>query len=360
MPIRVKLNKPTELPAFFGRIVVTKEKGCFIHSDEVGDIAISSSESTEPGTLFVNAEEFQRDDVVQINPLRNEVYILYRRGSNSNGLYVTDRCNSRCIMCPQPPKEEDTVPLQDLFLQIKYWPDDVDEICITGGEPTLLGTDLIRLLHTIAQKNSSCKCHILTNGRLCKDPNFVRQLCAPGLELTFGIPIYGSTADLHDFIVQAPGAFDESLQGIYHLAEAGFGIEIRIVLHKQTIPELHRIADFIYNKMPYVFHVAFMGLEQMGYVKKNWALLESYPQDYQRELYDAVRFLHLRGIPCSLYNLPICLTAPGLRGFLRKSISDYKVDYADECVNCTRKSDCAGLFHYQRKRMNVIPFRNNA
>jgi hypothetical protein len=60
---------------------------------------------------------------------------------------------------------------------------------------------------------------------------------------------------------------------LYNAEQAGLTLEIRVVLHKQSIPRLRQLANFIYRNFPFTAHVALMGLENMGYVKKNWDLL---------------------------------------------------------------------------------------
>ena len=48
--------------------------------------------------------EFSEGDVVLIS--RNgEIIFLYEINSLHNAIFATERCNHRCIMCPQPPVE---------------------------------------------------------------------------------------------------------------------------------------------------------------------------------------------------------------------------------------------------------------
>lgn len=357
MPFRVNAKNCSGLPSFIGRI----EKGgdvAKVLSEEIGEVILVSEDNhVFEKVIFVDLDDLLDGDVVRFNAKQQEFVVLYRHGSNSNSLFVTDLCNSKCLMCPQPPKERDSIVFDELLQQVRLLPERISELGITGGEPTLLGTKLIILLQELSKKSPECHCHILSNVRLLKNANFVRKIAEVNLKnLTFGVPLYAATSPEHDFIVQAPGAFDETVQAIYNLASVGYGIEIRVVLHRLTVPELKRLADFIYNKFPFVMHVAFMGMEEMGYVKKHREILYISPGEYQSQLFEAVRFLFVRGIPCSIYNLPLCLTAPGLRCFLRASISDFKVDYSEVCQLCARKLECPGLFHYQSKRTEVIPF----
>ncbi len=338
----VALMNPTSLNAvdeslvIFGPDVQSQYSAQFVKLENIGD-------------------DVCLDDVLFVDPKSRKVSVLYRRGSNSNTIFVTSRCDSRCLMCPQPPKEED-VSLELLYSQIEALPSGVEELCITGGEPTLLGKELVRLLSYIAEKQPACHVHILSNAHLCKSYSFAKAIANCGLKkLSFGVPLYSADPDMHDFIVQRKQAFDDAIEGIYNLAQCGVGIEIRIVLHKLTYKELNLLAELIYSRMPYVYHVAFMAMEHMGYVKKHWDILWISPKQYENELYEAVRYLYRRGICCSIYNLPFCLAPKSLWRFLRHSISDYKVDYAKECSKCDKKDECGGLFHYQVGSMPVTP-----
>lgn len=351
--VQQKLDEATTFPQ--ERICVISKNGKIVEKAGLTILREPPKFSTTKQWVVVpDPDQLKNDDVVLVQPHHKRLWVIFRRGSNSNSLFVTSACNSNCLMCPQPPKEKDDVSYSSLLQQIQCLPDSVEEICVTGGEPTILGTKFIEILKTVKNKNPACSVHVLSNARLCKDKTFVNQMKSVGLEsLTFGIPLYSSIPECHDYIVQSKGAFDETIEGIYNLAGAGIGVEIRIVLHKQTIKGLGLLADYIYNKIPYVRHVAFMAMEHMGYVKRNWDLLWVHPLDYKEQLLAAVRFLYIRGVNVSIYNLPYCLCDKRMWGFLRQSISDYKVDFNEECEKCALKGKCCGLFHYQREVMEV-------
>ena len=59
--------------------------------------------------------------------------------SNSNVLFVTAQCSNRCIMCCQPPQTENDLDFcfrRNVRL-IESAPKDIEEVCVTGGEPTI-------------------------------------------------------------------------------------------------------------------------------------------------------------------------------------------------------------------------------
>ena len=52
-------------------------------------------------------EQIAEGDVIRAVEGSGFIRVLYRRGANSNSLFATERCNSYCLMCSQPPKLAD-------------------------------------------------------------------------------------------------------------------------------------------------------------------------------------------------------------------------------------------------------------
>jgi His-Xaa-Ser system radical SAM maturase HxsC len=229
-------------------------------------------------------------------------------------------------MCSQPPKKVDEEGIVEEHLrQIDLIPNVPERFGITGGEPTLLGDGLIKILARLKERFPETHLTMLSNGRMYSYEDLVQKIAAVGNPyFTTAIPLYASTAAEHDYVVQAKGAFDQTINGLYNAARYGLRIEIRVVLHKQTIPGLLDLMDYIYRNLSFVDHVALMGLENMGYVKKNWDLLWIDPMDYADTLERAVKFMWYRKIRVSVYNLPLCVVPKSIWSFARQSISDYK------------------------------------
>jgi MoaA/NifB/PqqE/SkfB family radical SAM enzyme len=128
--------------------------------------------------------------------------------------------------------------------------------------------------------------HILSNGRLFADPNFVKRYAdIQHLDRMIGIPIYSDVSPIHDYVVQSDGAFDETIRGVLNLKRYGQKVEIRIVVHQQTYARLPQLAEFLTRNLTFVDHVAFMGLEITGFTRANLDSLWIDPVDYQPELY---------------------------------------------------------------------------
>lgn len=303
-----------------------------------------------PATLQVGPRRdplvVQPGDVVRLRPGSTMVSVLYRRGADANTLFATERCNSYCLMCSQPPRDDDdSWRVDELVRLISLVDRDERQLGITGGEPTLLGAGLERLLATCRQYLPDTHVPVLTNGRTVRDRAFAERLHAAHPEgTTWCVPLYADIAETHDQVVVADGAFVETLQGLYELGRLGARVEIRVVLHKLTIPRLPQLAAFIYRRLPFVSHVAFMGLEPMGFAKRNRDQLWIDPIDYLDELSSAVFHLANRGMSASIYNLPLCVLPRTLWPFARQSISGWKNIYTDDCEGCAVRPHCAGFF----------------
>jgi len=285
-------------------------------------------------------------DVVRLRQNGSMVSVLWRRGARANSLFATERCNSLCLMCSQPPRDEDdSWRVRELLETIDLVDPEAQQLGVTGGEPTLLGDGLSALLRRCGEKLPDTQLHVLTNGRNFQDGAAAADWIAAGGErTTWAVPLYADVPHLHDDVVGAPGAFDETLDGLHELARHGARVEIRVVLHALTIPRLPKLAEFIYRRLPFVEHVALMGLEPMGLAKGNRERLWIDPVDYGAPLQAAAYHLANRGMTVSVYNLPLCALPRAIWPFARQSISEWKNRYPDECEPCVVKDHCAGFF----------------
>ena len=280
---------------------------------------------------YSNLDFLQDGYIVAVNTCTARARVLYRPESLHNTLFASDRCNSNCIMCSQPPQDIDNSGVAAEHLRII----DLIEappkhVGITGGEPTLLKDGLVQVIARLNQRFPETGVLMLSNGRMYAYEDFVVKLAAVHhLDFLTSIPLYADNAANHDYVVQAKGAFDQTIQGFYNAAKHGLAVEVRIVLHKQTIPGLLPLMEFIYHSLPFVCHVALMGLEIMGYVKKNWDLLWIDPVDYASEIEAAITYLFNRRVAVSIYNLPLCVLPKSLWSFARQSISDFKNIYLE-------------------------------
>ncbi len=288
----------------------------------------------------------QIGDILRLDLNGGYVHLVYRKASPHNSLFVTERCNSRCLMCSQPPRAvEDQYLAEEILEFIPLMSPDTVEIGITGGEPTLAGGALIDILRSLKRHLPATAVHLLSNGRLCRDPQWARAFTSvQHPDFMIGIPLYADAPWLHDEIVQAHGAFEETLKGLYQLGHQQIRIEIRMVVHQRSLPRLRQTAALIANHLPFVEQVAIMGLELMGFARSNLSSLWVEPSECGEVLYDVVLELQARGIRPLLFNYPLCLLPERLHPYAVQSISDWKNVYLPECEPCVLRGVCSGFF----------------
>jgi len=228
---------------------------------------------------------------------------------------------------------------------IRLMAKDTSELTITGGEPTLIGDDLMRIIVACKQHLPDTSLHLLSNGRLFSYLSLCRELGRiQHADLMVGIPLYSDLAGVHDFVVQARGAFDQTVRGIMNLARYEVPVEIRVVLHRQTIPRLPQLARFLARNLPFVSQVALMGLEMTGFTRANLDALWIDPADYKEELAAAVEELSNGGLKVLIYNHQLCTLPRELWPYAVKSISDWKNEYEPDCELCRVRNQCGGFF----------------
>jgi His-Xaa-Ser system radical SAM maturase HxsC len=308
--------------------------------------AAQSSSCDAPAVFEVNGLDYLADgDIVAVDPT-GFVRTLYRRASRHNFILATEQCNSYCLMCSQPPRQvDDFSRLADHFRVIDLIDPATETLGITGGEPTLYGDRFLDLVAYCKQRLPNTALHVLTNGRLFFYRRFAERLSRIGHpDLVLGIPLYSDVDFEHDFVVQARGAFEETVTGFLNLDRYDLNVEIRVVLHRQTVRRLPKLAEMIASNFPFAFHVALMGLEPFGFVHQNLDLLWVDAAEYRNELREAVDILDTAGLPVSIYNHQLCTVDRDLWRFARKSISDWKNVYLEECSGCAVRDDCGGFF----------------
>jgi His-Xaa-Ser system radical SAM maturase HxsC len=297
-----------------------------------------------PTIHSVGGEHLDDGDVVSLDT-RGYVRTLYRRASPHNSIFMTDQCNSYCIMCSQPPKRvDDSWRVSANLRLVRLMDPETREIGITGGEPTILGDGLVEVLRACKQHVPNAAVHILSNGRLCDDRLCARLAAVDHPDLMIGVPIYSDLDYEHDFVVQAKGGFDEAMRGLQNLGRHGIAVEVRVVIHRETYRRLPRLAEFIYRNLTFASHVALMGLEMKGFAISNIDSVWIDPFEYRNELTEATMFLASRGMSVSIYNHQLCTVPAAVWRFCRRSISDWKNDYLPACDSCAVRTECGGFF----------------
>lgn len=282
-------------------------------------------------------------DVVMINDGR--AHFLWEVGGRNNGLLLTEACNCRCLMCPQPPQAFDAKQPQVALDVLSLSPEGFEgEVCLSGGEPTLCGDKLFELLSHCRRRHPKAGIIMLTNGKRFSEFAFAKRFAELGIPLTVAVSLHADADTLHDRIVGAEGSFRMTQQGLYNLARLGQCIEIRVVVSRLNHDRLLTIAKHIYRNYTFAAHVTFMGLEVTGHAAQNYDSVWVDPVKYGDSLEAALHELHRAGMNVSAYNHPLCVLPKPAWPFARRSISDWKNVYAPACGRCRVREQCCGIF----------------
>ena len=286
-------------------------------------------------------------DVIEVRE-DGTIIRLYQDNSTDNIVFITERCNSNCIMCPSPTsfrRKGFHVPVKLLLAMIEHIPSDAVHLTITGGEPFLIGKDIFSVFAKLKEHCDNTEILILTNGRALAVKSYQDNLLQTIPDNTmFGIPIHASSAKMHDMITQVPGSFQQTIAGLDFLLCNGMCVEIRIVVSRINVYDLPSLATMIAERFPSVAHVSIMAMEMTGSAHENrkevWI---PYRESFQY-VSTAVEILVTAGINTRLYNYPLCTVEPKYWPLCKKSISPEKIRYSNVCEDCKIRSSCGGVF----------------
>lgn len=153
-------------------------------------------------------------------------------------------CNNHCLFCVQGDKRklyklrDKNEITQDLVRAKK----NCESIVFSGGEPTL-HPDFLYLVN-IAKNISFQTIQVQTNGRMFSYRRFCRDTINAGAN-QFAPALHGHTDSLHDFLTQAPGSFNQTLQGIKNLRSLGQEVIVNTVITSHNYKYLPHITKLL-------------------------------------------------------------------------------------------------------------------
>ena len=314
-----------------------------------GVISTSLMDNVRLPSVSEISEHFYNDlhdgDVIMVQQ-DGSVLVVWDVESTQNSLLLSEACDCKCLMCPQPPKKHD--PNQHILcnqLLDTLGVDEVSALCLTGGEPTLNKENFLQILSKIKSKFNQSNITVLTNAKGFTDFEYAKKCVIEGpRNILYCVSLHADNDRDHDRIVGASGSFQKTVKGITNLAKLRTPIEIRFVINKINVLRMKSFSSFVYRNFPFVSHVAFMGMEIMGLAEENMDDIWIDPYEYGEEITNVAFDLARKGIPVSIYNVPLCLLPEKGWKFSRQSISAWKNNYLPQCDNCSVKGKCCGIF----------------
>jgi len=290
---------------------------------------------------------------------------LYDRTPKDSETWIVQHvgyaCNSDCSFCIVRHKMDRGAPsTEDLINDMSLIPQGAERHYFTGGEPTL--RDDLPTLIGYARKKAK-EVWLQTNGRRFSDKDYAKCL---GKEIDGAIVSFHAADEKHSkTITRRDGAFQETVEGIHNLLEAGARVETNTVVTKYNIERIADITNFIEHEFD-------------GGVKVRLAYAAFNPENATHHFVSLLEagnaienVIRNRREPIEVENVPLCVI--DLRHYNSNFIDGHRIrvlvngkllpikdqrKYTKTCESCASSKACQGLhIHYDR---NVWPERGEA
>ena len=180
-------------------------------------------------------------------------------------LEITTQCPHRCRHCFLGTRlNHGYAPLSVIHLALEQLPTwEVDEVVISGGEPTM-HRDFLDILDE--SRYVARRVRVLTNG-WTQRPEVIRALARP--DVSVEIPLFGMAAD-HDWMTRTPGSFHRIRMSLDRYRAAGVNLTLTTTLTRRTraaLPALQELAEQL--QIP----LAPSALSHQGTAREHWDTL---------------------------------------------------------------------------------------
>jgi MoaA/NifB/PqqE/SkfB family radical SAM enzyme len=153
-------------------------------------------------------------------------------------------CNNRCLFCLDMDTPRNVyLAEEDVKAELLRGRRELDawKVILSGGEASVhpLFPEFIRYAHEVGYG----RVQTVTNGMFYGDRAFFERVMAAGLnEITFSL--HGHTPELHDHLVQTPGAFKRLVKGLIRALRDGRPIvNVDVVINKQNVGYIDKIVE---------------------------------------------------------------------------------------------------------------------
>jgi radical SAM protein with 4Fe4S-binding SPASM domain len=177
-------------------------------------------------------------DLERIDPFSMPLMAPYRMD-----LALTYRCNNDCPHCyvARPPNHPEMSTAGWKAAINKVWEVGIPHVCFTGGEATLHPALAELVAHA---QDTGLVTGLLTNGRRLSDAAYVQELIAAGLDHV-QITLESHDEAVHDTMVAAAGAWQETVAGIRNTVAAGLYTTTNTTLTRENVPIIEETVAFI-------------------------------------------------------------------------------------------------------------------
>ena len=231
-------------------------------------------------------------------------------------LQLTRECNNECVFCSNPQFEKEFSLEEATKKIIELKKEGVNEIFLTGGEPTLVNF-LSELIDYIIKQGINPK--LITNGVKLSDKEFVKKLYNAGLR-EINISIHSHDEEIADKLSQKKGHFKKTLSGIRNAIDFGMDVQINSTINSLNCKYLEDYVRFFIENFSGINHFIFNNLDPGnadGILKSragenSWIVPKFV--DFELEIQKMVKILKKHNKTFRIENIPLCYM-PGFEEF---------------------------------------------
>lgn len=179
-------------------------------------------------------------------------------------------CNNFCKFCVQGDKRDRFAdkPLEKIKAELaEGLLTGAKAVVLTGGEP-LLHKNILEIISS-ARSLGYNHVQLQTNGRLFCYMDFCKAVLKAGAT-EFSPALHGSTAEIHDFLTDAPGSYAQTVKGIMNLRSLGCSVVTNSVITSRNMKDLPALARLFVRLGVEHFQFAFVHILGHAADNKKW------------------------------------------------------------------------------------------
>ncbi len=288
----------------------------------------------------------------------------------SGCLLLGAKCSNKCVFCIgrsdfgeidydyQKREGERRIGIIEEVIK-EHQKNDINFIEISGNDPIEEEKELVDTIRKIKTAGFS-RVRVSTHGMNLHKEDYVRDLVLAGLDEII-VPIYGSTAEIHDSVTKNPGSFEKTVAGIKHFLSINpITVAITSLITEQNKNDVLDIIKFIEELNPNYFIIS------VPFVSHQDSSFQVHPEELATILKDSYQYILnnplKRTFDIHFEDIPFCLfgekndeiikfsSVPSLGGHIPEGIDFlentpiYRVrKNIAVCDKCSAKTSCGGF-----------------
>lgn len=172
-------------------------------------------------------------------------------------IQITRKCNNECIFCSNPSFDYELSFDKAKKIILDYKRDGVNEIILSGGEPTT-HKKLLDVIKFLKKNNFDIK--VVTNGVNFSDFGYVLDLKKGGLN-DVHVSIHTHIKKIAEELSQRKGHLEKTLRGINNALNVGMNVSINSTINSKNSGYLSDFIGFMIKKFPAINHYVFNNLD---------------------------------------------------------------------------------------------------